>query len=72
MEKIKSKLGGKCYASTESLMKALAIPDAVVPAELAWQSKNPFFNMVSMGRKKLKKKSRKGGKLQKKNISVRR
>ena len=49
-------------------MKALAVPD-VPPLEeqISWQNKNPFFNMVSQGRKKLKKKSRKGVKLQKKN-----
>ncbi len=27
IEKIKMKVGGKCYASTESLMKALSIVD---------------------------------------------
>lgn len=53
-------------------MKALAVPEPHLPDDLTWESKNPFYNMVSMGRKKLKKKSRKGVKLQKKGLSVRR
>lgn len=37
IEKIKSKMGGKCYASTESLMKALSVPDASrEPEEICW------------------------------------
>ena len=53
-------------------MKALVVPDAPVLTEhISWLNKNPFFNMISQGRKKLKKKSRKG-KLQKKNVVNRR
>lgn len=72
LEKIKSKLGGRSYASTETLMKALAIPDPQPLENITWESKSPFYNMMSIGRKKLKKKSRKGHKSQKKGISIRR
>lgn len=51
IEKIKLKLGERCSASTESLMRALAV---VEPAHednpLKWEDKNPCYNMVSMGK----------------------
>lgn len=57
------KVGGKCYASTESLMKALYIDtdkDLALPLP-RWESKNPYYGMVSMGKEK--KKLKKGRKL---------
>jgi hypothetical protein len=72
IEKVKEKLGGKCYASTESLMKAMVVPDMTTePSLLGWESKSPFYNMVSQGKKKLKKRRRNGKSQQKKGLSVR-
>jgi hypothetical protein len=53
-------------------MKALAVVD-VPPLEdqISWQNKSPFFNMVSQGKKKLKKKGRRTGKSLKKSLAGR-
>lgn len=56
IEKIKMRMGGKCAASTDSLMKALYVDAA--PAEARWEERSPFFGMVSKGKEKLKKKGR--------------
>jgi hypothetical protein len=57
IEKIKLRMGGKCAASTDSLMKALYVDS--VPANAKWEDLNPYFGMVSKGKeKKLKKKGR--------------
>ena len=53
-------MGGKCSASTDSLMKALYI-DAYDDEPIGkWETLNPYFGMISIGKqKKLKKKGRK-------------
>lgn len=52
-------MGGKCSASTDSLMKALYVDNS--PTEARWQDLSPYYGMVSAGKgKKLKKR---GGKL---------
>jgi hypothetical protein len=60
IEQIKMKVGGKCYASTESLMRALIV-DTIDKDELPkWETKNPYFGLNSIGKaKKLKKKGKK-------------
>jgi hypothetical protein len=51
------RLGGKCSASTDSLMKALYVDTS--PTEARWEELSPYFGMVSNGKKeKLKKKGR--------------
>ena len=53
-------MGGKCSASTESLMKALYIDAYDDEPVRNWESLNPYFGMISIGKqKKLKKKGRK-------------
>lgn len=61
IEKIKMKIGGKSYASTQCLMKALIIDEPEIEELPKWEEKkNPFYGMVSMGKgKKLKKKGKK-------------
>jgi hypothetical protein len=56
IEKIKMRMGGKCAASTDSLMKALYVDAA--PSDAKWQELSPFYGMVSRGKEKLKKKGR--------------
>lgn len=50
------RLGGKCSASTDSLMKALYVHNS--PTQVKWEELNPYFGMVSNGKEKLKKKGR--------------
>lgn len=58
IEKIKMKMGSKCSASTDSLMKALYV-DLANDSPLRWEDQNPFYGMVSKGKeKKLKKRGR--------------
>jgi hypothetical protein len=59
IEKIKMRMGGKCYASTESLMKALVVS---IPEEgEAWQGRDLNYGLISNGVKprRLKKRGRK-------------
>jgi hypothetical protein len=61
IEKIKMKMGSKCSASTDSLMKALYVDMAPPHSDhpLRWEERNPFYGMASKGKeKKLKKKGR--------------
>lgn len=58
IEKIKMRMGSKCSASTDSLMKALYV-DLSNDSPLRWEDQSPFYGMVSKGKeKKLKKRGR--------------
>jgi hypothetical protein len=50
IEKIKLRMGGKCSASTESLMKALYIDAYDDEPVRNWESLNPYFGMISIGK----------------------
>lgn len=60
IEKIKMRMGSKCSASTDSLMKALYV-DLDYESPLRWEDQSPFYGMLSKGKekKKLKKRGRK-------------
>ena len=44
------RMGGKCSASTDSLMKALYIDAYDYEPIGKWETLNPYFGMISIGK----------------------